>query len=114
MLKALDPLDGRDKWDFRYDKAPWAGTMSTSGGLVFAARRRWISHGRGCEDRQDSVAHLHRNATEYIADHVHAGWPAVFDDGFGSRRHDVRAAEVNTIEFRGPLMIVRFPAPQCV
>jgi alcohol dehydrogenase (cytochrome c) len=37
MLKALDPLTGETKWDFRYDKAPWAGTLSTSGGLVFAA-----------------------------------------------------------------------------
>lgn len=37
MLKALDPLTGETKWDFRFDKAPWAGTLSTSGGLVFAA-----------------------------------------------------------------------------
>lgn len=36
LLKALDPLTGETKWDFRYYKAPWAGTLSTSGGLVFA------------------------------------------------------------------------------
>jgi alcohol dehydrogenase (cytochrome c) len=36
MLKALDPLTGETKWDFRYHKAPWAGTMSTSGGLIFS------------------------------------------------------------------------------
>ncbi len=36
LLKALDPLTGQTKWDFRYEKAPWAGTMSTSGGLIFA------------------------------------------------------------------------------
>ena len=36
MLKALDPLTGETKWDFRYFRAPWAGTVSTSGGLIFA------------------------------------------------------------------------------
>jgi len=35
MLKALDPLTGETKWDFRYYQAPWAGTLSTSGGLIF-------------------------------------------------------------------------------
>ena len=36
VLKAIDPLSGQTKWEFRLDKAPWAGTLSTSGGLVFA------------------------------------------------------------------------------
>jgi alcohol dehydrogenase (cytochrome c) len=36
LLKALDPLTGETKWDFRYHRAPWAGTLSTSGGLVFS------------------------------------------------------------------------------
>jgi alcohol dehydrogenase (cytochrome c) len=36
LVKALDPLTGATKWDFRLAKAPWAGTLSTSGGLVFA------------------------------------------------------------------------------
>lgn len=36
LLKALDPLTGETKWDFRYYRAPWAGTLSTAGGLVFA------------------------------------------------------------------------------
>ena len=27
---------GRVEWAFHYDKAPWAGTLATSGGLVFA------------------------------------------------------------------------------
>ena len=36
LLKALDPLTGETRWDFRYYRAPWAGTMSTSGGLIFA------------------------------------------------------------------------------
>ncbi|MEJ7606901.1 MAG: PQQ-binding-like beta-propeller repeat protein [Bryobacteraceae bacterium] len=35
-LRALDPLTGETRWDFKYDKAPWAGTLSTSGGLIFA------------------------------------------------------------------------------
>ncbi|HYI96087.1 MAG TPA: PQQ-binding-like beta-propeller repeat protein, partial [Bryobacteraceae bacterium] len=34
--KAIDPLTGETKWDFRFDKAPWAGTLSTGGGLIFA------------------------------------------------------------------------------
>ena len=34
LLKAIDPLSGQTKWEFRLDKAPWAGTLSTSGGLV--------------------------------------------------------------------------------
>ncbi|MGI8989799.1 MAG: PQQ-dependent dehydrogenase, methanol/ethanol family [Bryobacteraceae bacterium] len=36
MLKALDPLTGETKWDFRYFRAPWAGTLSTAGNLIFA------------------------------------------------------------------------------
>ncbi len=36
LLKALDPLTGETKWDYRYFHAPWAGTLSTSGGLIFA------------------------------------------------------------------------------
>ena len=36
LLKALDPLTGETKWDFRYFHAPWAGTLSTAGGLIFS------------------------------------------------------------------------------
>lgn len=36
LLKALDPLSGETRWDFRYFHAPWAGTLSTAGGLIFA------------------------------------------------------------------------------
>lgn len=36
LLKAMNPITGETKWEFRLAKAPWAGTMSTSGGLVFA------------------------------------------------------------------------------
>ncbi len=35
-LRALDPSTGESKWSFRYEKAPWAGTLATSGGVVFA------------------------------------------------------------------------------
>ncbi len=34
-VRALDLLTGRVKWDFRLHSPPWAGVMSTSGGLVF-------------------------------------------------------------------------------
>jgi alcohol dehydrogenase (cytochrome c) len=36
LLKALDPRTGETRWDFRYYRAPWAGTLATSGGLVFS------------------------------------------------------------------------------
>ena len=36
LLKALDPLTGETKWDFRYYRAPWGGTLATSGGLIFS------------------------------------------------------------------------------
>ena len=36
FLRAYDPLTGKTKWEFRLAKAPWAGTLSTSGNLVFA------------------------------------------------------------------------------
>jgi alcohol dehydrogenase (cytochrome c) len=35
-LKALHPLSVETAWKFRYHRAPWAGTLSTSGGLLFA------------------------------------------------------------------------------
>ena len=36
-LLALDPLTGEMKWEFKYYSAPWAGVLSTAGGLVFSA-----------------------------------------------------------------------------
>jgi alcohol dehydrogenase (cytochrome c) len=36
VLKALDPLTGESKWTFNFHRAGWAGTLSTSGGLIFA------------------------------------------------------------------------------
>jgi alcohol dehydrogenase (cytochrome c) len=35
-LRALDPLTGALRWEFRYHAAPWGGTLATAGGLVFA------------------------------------------------------------------------------
>ena len=35
-LRAIDPATGETKWEFRYQRPPWAGTMSTSGGLIFS------------------------------------------------------------------------------
>jgi alcohol dehydrogenase (cytochrome c) len=35
-LRALNPLTGEVKWEFRYLSPPWAGALSTAGGLVFA------------------------------------------------------------------------------
>ena len=37
LLKALDPITGDTKWSFKYYQPPLAGTLSTSGGLIFSA-----------------------------------------------------------------------------
>jgi alcohol dehydrogenase (cytochrome c) len=34
-LRALDPHTGEMKWEFRHHSAPWGGTLSTAGGLIF-------------------------------------------------------------------------------
>lgn len=36
VVKALDPVTGEAKWEFKFYHAGWGGTMSTAGGLVFA------------------------------------------------------------------------------
>jgi alcohol dehydrogenase (cytochrome c) len=36
FLRALNPLTGEVKWEFRHHTPPWAGTLSTAGNLVFA------------------------------------------------------------------------------
>jgi alcohol dehydrogenase (cytochrome c) len=36
LLNAYDPLTGKSAWTFKYQRAPWAGTLSTAGNLVFA------------------------------------------------------------------------------
>ncbi len=36
LLKAMDPITGKIAWQFRFFHAPWAGTLATSGGLVFS------------------------------------------------------------------------------
>lgn len=35
-LKAIDPRTGEVRWQFEHFSAPWAGTLATAGGLVFA------------------------------------------------------------------------------
>jgi alcohol dehydrogenase (cytochrome c) len=35
-LRALDPLTGERKWEFKYTSTPWGGVLSTAGGVVFA------------------------------------------------------------------------------
>jgi len=35
-IKALDPLTGEQRWDFPLHSPPWAGVLSTAGGLVFS------------------------------------------------------------------------------
>ncbi|HYL10106.1 MAG TPA: PQQ-dependent dehydrogenase, methanol/ethanol family [Candidatus Acidoferrales bacterium] len=35
-LRAIDPRTGEIKWEFKHFSAPWAGTLATAGGLVFA------------------------------------------------------------------------------
>ena len=35
-LRALDPLTGDVKWDFKVTTPPWCGLLSTAGGLVFS------------------------------------------------------------------------------
>jgi len=35
-VRAIDPLTGKIKWEFKYISAPWAGALSTAGGLVFS------------------------------------------------------------------------------
>ena len=34
-IKALDPLTGLERWEFALHGPPWAGVLSTAGGLVF-------------------------------------------------------------------------------
>jgi len=36
FIRALDPLTGEKRWEFRTKRPPWSGVMSTGGGLVFA------------------------------------------------------------------------------
>ena len=36
LVKAIDPLTGETKWDFKLRRPSWAGTLATGGGLVFA------------------------------------------------------------------------------
>ena len=35
LVRALDLLTGRTKWEFVLKSPPWAGLLSTAGGLVF-------------------------------------------------------------------------------
>jgi alcohol dehydrogenase (cytochrome c) len=34
-IQALDPLNGERRWEFALHSPPWAGVLSTAGGLVF-------------------------------------------------------------------------------
>ncbi len=36
LVRAIDPRTAETKWEFKLAKAPWSGTLSTSGNLIFA------------------------------------------------------------------------------
>jgi len=36
VLKAIDPATGESKWEFKFFRPSWGGTMATSGGLIFS------------------------------------------------------------------------------
>jgi alcohol dehydrogenase (cytochrome c) len=35
FIKAIDPVTVETKWEFKLNKAPWSGVLSTAGGLIF-------------------------------------------------------------------------------
>ena len=41
-VKALDPLTGRERWSFPLFSPPWAGLLSTGGGLVFGGTNEGV------------------------------------------------------------------------
>ena len=41
-VKALDPLTGRERWSFPLFSPPWAGLLSTAGGLVFGGTNEGV------------------------------------------------------------------------
>jgi alcohol dehydrogenase (cytochrome c) len=38
-IQALDPLTGEKRWEFALHSPPWAGVLSTAGGLVFSGMK---------------------------------------------------------------------------
>ncbi|MBK6422709.1 MAG: PQQ-dependent dehydrogenase, methanol/ethanol family [Gemmatimonadetes bacterium] len=41
-VKALDPLTGRERWSFPLFSPPWAGLLSTAGGLLFGGTNEGV------------------------------------------------------------------------
>src|SRR5205085_12210433 len=48
-IRGLDAGTGRRMWEFRLQSPPWAGVMSTAGGLVFRSEERRV--GKECRAR---------------------------------------------------------------
>jgi alcohol dehydrogenase (cytochrome c) len=61
-IKALDPSTGEQRWEFPLHFPPWAGLLSTAGGLVFGGTQGGEFICSGCRFRQTAVGLSVRSA----------------------------------------------------
>jgi alcohol dehydrogenase (cytochrome c) len=65
-VRALEPLTGKMRWEFRHHSPPWAGLMATAGGLVFSGSNEGnffaldASTGRRCGSSRPAASFARR------------------------------------------------------
>jgi alcohol dehydrogenase (cytochrome c) len=93
-LRALDPLTGDVKWEFRVTTPPWCGLLSTAGGLVFSGTMQGnVLRGR-CRIGQAALAISNGRRDLVQPDQLSGRWAPVPCNRGGQRAHGVRAGVV--------------------
>ena len=76
-LKAIDPMTGEVKWEYKNDAPLWGGVMTTAGGLVFTGTPEGYFKAFDDDHRQGAVELPDRFGHRRPADHLGEGRRAI-------------------------------------
>jgi alcohol dehydrogenase (cytochrome c) len=72
-VRALDVMTGKQRWEFRLHSPPWAGLLSTAGGLVFGGSSEGNFFALDAETGKSlwqfqTGGHIHANPVSFAMD----------------------------------------------
>jgi alcohol dehydrogenase (cytochrome c) len=100
-IRALDPLTGKLRWEFKHYSAPWAGVLATGGGLVFTGDMEGYFLALDARTGED-LWHFQTGSAIYAAPMTYL---------LDGRQHVVIGSGSALIDFALPAPEPRLPAP---
>ena len=76
-LRAIDPLTGALKWEWKHPSPTWSGVLSTAGGLVFTGDAEGNFMALEAASGQSIVALPVRRFGVFVTDVVCGGWETI-------------------------------------